>query len=1134
MRSIAPDVAEVPSSNASIRPADWEPSHVPSLNISLLGAAPFNTWLKRSKKNTEFEVFAISLRDIEKALEPKKDVDPAQVLPKEYHEFLDVFSKKEADQLPPHRVYDHKITLQPGTTPPHQAMYGMSQAELQVVKQYIKENLSKGFIRASSSPAAAPILFVKKPGGGLRLCVDYRRLNEITKKDRYPLPLIKETLARISKAKIFSKIDIIAAFNRLRMAEGEEWKTAFATRMGLFEYNVLPFGLTGGPASFQRYINDALREYLDEFATAYLDDILIYSESLEEHRDHISLVLQRLREFGLQADIKKCEFHVTAVKYLGLIVTTRGICMDPEKIQAIIEWQAPSCIRDLQAFLGFANFYRRFIKDYSKIAAPLTEATKYAKDKSRAFVWTEDCHQAFMSLKQAFTCRPILMHFDYEKKTVVETDASNHVAAGVMSQYDNKGILHPIAYFSKKFQPAQMNYPIHDKELLAVILAFEHWRAELEGSRYQVDVLSDHKALEYFMSSKKLSQRQARWAEYLSRFDFLLKYRPGSKGEKPDALTRRSGDLPKEGDEILEIQNQTLLKPENLDNKVKQEIQKNIDLHLAQADLLLAPVQTRTQPSTQSKELTHLHLNSDEPMYDEVQSGTLEISDDIEPQDEDVDLNELFIQGYEQDPLPSEVLRALRTGARQSKYLSLAHCAEINNRLYVTGRCYVPDYAPLQLRLLEIHHDRPTAGHPGAGGTYRLLHRGYYWPRMQKYVRQYVKNCVTCRTCKTSRHAKAGYLAPLPVPDHRWVDITVDFVTGLPEVREKDAVCTIVDRLTKERHLVPIDHKIGAEEFAQVFLDNIFRLHGLPRSITSDRGGQFVNEFWSYVCQKLNIVHVLSTAYHPETDGQTERVNAIFEQYLRAYVNYNQDDWLDWLAIAEFTANNLDSATTGMSPFFLNKGYHPLSGYENNVPVPRTNHEIDAATFARRMQELEKVAQEEMALAQADHAYYADRHRSPAPQYKEGDLVYLNIKNLRTKRPCKKLERRQAGPYKITKVVSPTAVRLDLPSSIRAFHTFHVNLVQPAFLDPVPGQALPNPPPVVVDNDNEWEVEAVVDSRLVGKKKLRIQYSVKWVGYPDTTWEPPEVLNHCMECIEVFHRRYPDKPSKALRRSSSL
>ena len=1091
------------------------------------------------------------MRDIEKALAPKTEVNPADKLPEEYHEFLDVFSKKEANQLPPHRPYDHKVPLKPGSSPPYQQMYGMSQAELQVAKQYIEENLDKGFIRASSSPAAAPILFVKKPGGGLRLCVDYRKLNELTEKDRYPLPLIKETLSRVCRAKIFSKIDIIAAFNRLRMAEGEEWKTAFATRWGLYEYLVLPFGLTGGPSTFQRYINDALREFLDEFATAYLDDILIYSNSIREHRRHVSLVLQRLREFGLQADITKCEFHVTAVKYLGLIVTTEGICMDPEKIQAIVEWQSPSCLKDLQAFLGFANFYRRFIKDYSKITVALTEATK--KPKGQLFQWTEACEQAFEDLKRAFVSRPILMHFDYEKKTVVETDASNHVAAGVLSQYDDKGVLHPCAYFSKKFQPAQINYPIHDKELLAVILAFEHWRAELEGNQQQVEVLSDHRALEYFMSSKKLSQRQARWAEYLSRFNFLLRYRPGTKGEKPDALTRRSGDLPKEGDEILEMQNQTLLKSENLDERVKSEIMSKIKLHLAQADLYLAPVQTRNQARNQVRpesrnenyvmpELRNESQHENERVESaEVQEGqiTNEAIPEIEPRSEEIvrqndhiedpSIEELFVEGNALDPVPQEVLAALRNGSRKSKYLSLAQCKEHEGKLYYRDRRYVPDFEPLHLRLVQIHHDKPIAGHPGSGNTYALLCRGYYWPRMQRYVRRYVRNCIVCRTSKTPRTAKAGYLAPLDIPQHRWQDITVDFVTGLPEVEGKDAVCVVVDRLTKERHIIAVNHRIGAREFARFFIDHVYRLHGLPRSITSDRGTQFVNEFWSYVCKTLGITHALSTAYHPETDGQTERVNAIFEQYLRAYVNYNQDDWPEWLSLSEFTANNADSAATGFSPFFLNKGFHPRCGYEEHVRVPRTNNEIDAATFARCMKELEEMAREEMALAQADYELNANRRRSPAPQYKVDDYVYLNIKNLRTRRPCKKLERRQAGPYKVAAVLSPSAVRLHLPISLNIHHTFHVNLLEPAAMDPVPGQDIPNPPPIVVDNETEYEVEAVVDSDWADRAKTEILYKVKWTGYPDPTWEPPEVLTHCPAALENFHYRYPNKPSKALR-----
>ena len=286
------------------RPEDWVPPTAPdpqkkfaelsTMDISMIGAAPFNTLVQRASYAKNMEIFSISIRDIEKALAPKSTTDPTKKLPTEYHDFLDVFSRADSDILPPHRPYDHKIPLMDKKTPPWGPLYSMSQDELKVLKKYLKENLSKGFIRASSSPAASPVLFARKPGGGLRFCVDYRQLNAMTIKNRYPLPLIKETLERVCKAKIYSKIDIIAAFNRLRMQQGEEWKTAFRTRYGLYEYLVMPFGLANAPSSFQNFINDILHGMLDEFCTAYIDDILIYSNSKKEHQSHVRKVLAAL------------------------------------------------------------------------------------------------------------------------------------------------------------------------------------------------------------------------------------------------------------------------------------------------------------------------------------------------------------------------------------------------------------------------------------------------------------------------------------------------------------------------------------------------------------------------------------------------------------------------------------------------------------------------------------------------------------------------------------------------------------------------------------------------------------------------------------------------------------------------
>jgi len=359
----------IPAVSVPAPPTSSPPKH---LEVYAIGSAPF---LRLARKKNH-DLFAISMRDIDKALKITPSVDPATLLPPEYHDFLDVFSRELADTLPERRPYDHKIQLQKGKTSTFGPLYDMSQDELRVLKKYLEDNLTKGFIQASSSPAASSVLFVKKSSGGLRFCVDYRGLNAMTVKNRYPLPLIRETLDRLAKAKYYIKLDIIAAFNKLRMAYEDEWKTAFRTRYGLYEYNVLPFGLTNGSSSFQNFINDTLHDFLDVFCTAYMDDILIYSNSKKEHTQHVRQVLKRLRAVGLQVDIEKCEFSVTEIKYLGLIITTHGIKMDPEKVNAVMDWAAPRDVKDVQSFLSFANFYRRFIKEFSKLTGPLTALTR--------------------------------------------------------------------------------------------------------------------------------------------------------------------------------------------------------------------------------------------------------------------------------------------------------------------------------------------------------------------------------------------------------------------------------------------------------------------------------------------------------------------------------------------------------------------------------------------------------------------------------------------------------------------------------------------------------------------------------------------------------------------------------------
>ena len=579
------------------------------------------------------------------------------------------FPRKESDKLPEHRSHDHAIVLKEGFQPPNQALYGMSRDEIQELRRYLDENLTKGFIRSSRSHAASPVMFVKKPGGGLRFCVDYRGLNAVTIKNRYPIPLITETLNRLCKAKIFTKLDIISAFNRLRIKEGDEELTAFRTRFGLYEYLVMPFGLCNGPASFQHFINDTLREYLDRFCTAYLDDILIYSDDEIEHALHVKQVLVKLREAGLQADITKCAFGVTEVPYLGLIVTTKGVKMDPAKIDTVINWPAPVNVRDVQSFLGFANFYRRFVFGFSKIASPLTNLTK----KGTKFSWTSDCQQTFNTMKKAFTSDLILMHFDPDKKIVVETDASDFVSAGILSQYDEKDILRPVAYFSKKHNPAECNYEIYDKELMAIVRAFEEWRSELEGSAQPIDVISDHKNLEYFTSTKLLSRRQARWSEFLARFDYKIVYRPGRAGGKPDALTRRSGDLPEEGDETDErnsFQHQTILKTHNLDDGVAESFNSTV-VGTSPDPIVLAPAILDQEQDLDEDDDTE--TDHEEPQLDLV-------TDQLNPDDDPMDVatQDLWNRALDRDKFSPRVLEMLRNGSRYHSGIQLAECEDRN------------------------------------------------------------------------------------------------------------------------------------------------------------------------------------------------------------------------------------------------------------------------------------------------------------------------------------------------------------------------------------------------------------------------------------------------------------------------
>jgi len=548
----------------------------PKMEINEISARSFRQFYRRGEttgiliwdevdNEIQLEAINISTELVIKNKKNNEDQDIRETVPREYHHLLDVFEKREKTTVPPHWPgIDLGINLEEGRTVPIKKIYALSYDQLEELHRYIKQNEDRGWIRRVKSGRASPIMFVKKKDGKLRLCADYRALNEVTKKDQHPLPLISEALDRLGGAKYFTKLDIRDAYDNIRIREADEWKTTFSTKLGTYEYLVMPFGLCNAPAAFQRWINEVLMGHIDMCCIVYLDDVLIYSNTVQQHQKDVSNILEAIRKSGMKLKPSKCEFHQNETEYLGFIIGQEGVTTDPVKTQAIWDWTTPKRIKEIQCFLGFCNFYRRFIEGFSRTAKPLYTKTK--KECIGNWEWGDTEQQAFDELRTKLTTAPVLVYFDPLAPTKIETDASKYGCSGILSQQCQDGKWRPVAYRSKTMSDAECNYDIHDKELLAIVQAFQEWKRYTRGNLKPIRVLTDHKNLVTFMTTKVLNERQARWMQELSQYNLKIEYRPGKQGGKPDALTRIEGDLPMAGDKrftrnvgILRLKKRTIL-----------------------------------------------------------------------------------------------------------------------------------------------------------------------------------------------------------------------------------------------------------------------------------------------------------------------------------------------------------------------------------------------------------------------------------------------------------------------------------------------------------------------------------------------------------------------------------------------
>ena len=997
----------------------------------------------------------------------KKEVRPVEeIVPRQYHEFLEVFSKEASERLPEHGPYDHAIELVPDAKMFHSKVYPLSPSEQIELDKFLNENLAKGYIQESKSPMSSPFFFVKKKDGSLRPVQDYRRLNDITIKNRYPLPLVSELMDRLKKAKYFTKLDIRWGYNNVRVKAGDEWKAAFVTNRGLFEPNVMFFGLANSPSTFSALMNDIFKDLIIlGKVTIYLDDILIFTNDIEEHRKLVREVLKRLAERDLFCKPEKCEFEQPKVEYLGVLVSENCVEMDPVKVKGIAEWPVPQNASDVRKFRGFANFYRRFIKDFSAVCKPLDRLTG-----NNPWQWGAEEQSAFDELKRRFTESPVLSMYDPDCKTRIEVDASGFATGAVLSQEGEDGKWHPVAFHSESMSDAERNYEIYDKEMLAIIRALQAWRHYLEGLPSVFEIQSDHKNLEYWKTAQNLTRRQARWALYLSRFEFVISHKPGTSNGRADALSRRPDHQKDDADDNL---NRVLLQPD----RFRVLAAKRGHMSVVPEKALLRRIRDCGE---REQEVVEALSKLDK-------LGPARLQNDL------VDWN--TEQGL----------------------------------LLYRGRVYVPKDDALRAEIVRIHHDLPPAGHPGQAKTVELVTRNYWWPGMTKFIKDYVETCDTCRRGKASHAKPHGPLQPNEIPDGPGQVVTCDFITGLPDVDGHNALQLIVDRHGKIIHLIPCTEEIDAEGAADNFIREWFRLHGLPRKIISDRGPQFSSKLFRAILKGLGIESAMSTAYHPQTDGQSERWNQEIEAYLRMYCSRRRDDWVKWLPIAEFAFNSHEHSSTGYSPFYLMYGFEP----QFHVPMLPTS----VPTADERREELRQAREDATAAltltAERMKEYY-DRYVREAPELKEGQKVWLDTKNFRVPGVSRKLVDRYAGPYPIKRKVGNLAYELKLPKDLALHPVFHVSLLLPHKESQLPGRHPPEPASIEVEGEEEYEVEEVLDSRRYGRWK-KLQYLVHWKGWgPEhDSWEDVADLGNAPRIMQKFHSAHPEAPGPLNKKTRS-
>uniref|UniRef100_A0A8R7RBD8 Reverse transcriptase domain-containing protein n=1 Tax=Triticum urartu TaxID=4572 RepID=A0A8R7RBD8_TRIUA len=593
--------------------------------------------------------------------------------------------------------------------------------------------LQPGVIGHSMSPFAASMLLVKKDGTW-RFCVDYRRLNDATVKNKFPLPIVDELLDELARAAFFSKLDLRAGYHQIRMRTGDQEKTVFKTHHGHFHFKVMPFGLTNAQATFQCLMNAIFAKYVRKFVIIFLDDILVFSETLEEHLEHLRLVLTLLREHQLYAKESKCSFTQDIISYLGHIISKDGVATGPEKTHAMLAWPTPTTATELRDFLGLTGYYRKFFAHYGIIAKPLTSLLT-----KKGFEWTERAQIAFDLLKRGMVTAPVLTLPDFARSFSLETDACDTSVDAVLAQEG-----HPVTFFSKALSMRKQKLSTYEKEFIAVMMVIDKWRAYLQQGPFTI--VTDHKSLCNLQDQRLATGLQRKAMAKLVGLQFKFWYRRGSDNGAADAL--------------------------NLDA-----------LSIYQPAWVQEVANSYATDADAQERLARLAI--------------------ISPDDDGFELYKGLIR--KQD------------------------------------RLWIGKNTTLRTKIISALHDSAVGGHSGTTATYQRIKKLFVWEGLKGDVADCVRQCQVCQHAKHEQSKTAGTLAPLPVQTAPRRDLTIDFVEGLPPSEGFDSIMVVVDRLTKSAHFILLRHPFKAPQVTKVFWDHVVKLHGISRSIVSDRDRVFTS-----------------------------------------------------------------------------------------------------------------------------------------------------------------------------------------------------------------------------------------------------------------------------------------------------